>query len=179
MKLNTSDIEKIEKSLSIELYQTQKDYLINDAPMPKGKQNGKTLAHCIKLALSEDEPLDMCHPENFCDDDYGSKFNKVPYAKMYYRHMFRGVLDELKTAGFPVRAVVVNVKSIVVMNGQFYSGENTKDNKLLFNPDRTKAVEVDERRLRFITQTVLRWFMNREIDLERFEILKVGGGKHV
>jgi len=69
------------------------------------------------------------------------------------------------------------MKAIVVMNGQFYAGENTQDNTLVFNPDRSKAVEVDERRLRYITQTVLRWSMDKVIELQRLEILKIGGGK--
>jgi len=69
------------------------------------------------------------------------------------------------------------MNAIVVMNGQFYSGENVQDNKLNFSPDRSKAVLVDERRLRFITQSVLRWFMNGEIELKRLEIIRIGGGE--
>lgn len=69
------------------------------------------------------------------------------------------------------------MKAIIVMNGQFYTGENTEDNTLNFSPDKSKAVIVDERRLRYITQTVLRWFMGGEIVLNRFEILRIGGGK--
>ena len=63
------------------------------------------------------------------------------------------------------------MESIVVMNGQFYAGENA--NKLNFSTNRKQAVIVDERRLRYITQSVLRWSMNREIELKRFEIFKV------
>ncbi len=69
------------------------------------------------------------------------------------------------------------MKAIIVMNGQFYSGENDQDNTLNFSPDRTKAVEVDERRLRYITQTVLNWSMWGTIELKRLEILKISGGK--
>jgi len=69
------------------------------------------------------------------------------------------------------------MKAIVVMNGQFYCGENAEKNTLDFTPDRSKAVVVDERRRRFITQCVLRWSMEGTIQLERFEILKVNGGK--
>ena len=63
------------------------------------------------------------------------------------------------------------------MNGQFYSGENTQENKLNFSPERSKAVIVDERRLRYITQTVLNWSMWGTIELKRLEILRIGGGK--
>lgn len=71
------------------------------------------------------------------------------------------------------------MKAIVVMNGQFYTGENTEENKLNFSPERSKAVVVDERRLRYITQTVLRWFMGGEIELKRLEILRIGGEDNV
>lgn len=67
------------------------------------------------------------------------------------------------------------MKAIVVMNGQFYAGENTQDNTLVFSPERSKAVAVDDRRLRYITQTVLRWSMDRVIELKRLEILRIGG----
>lgn len=71
------------------------------------------------------------------------------------------------------------MKAIVVMNGQFYSGENAQENKLNFSPDRSKAVVVDERRLRFITRSVLGWFMAGEIELKRLEILEIGGDRNV
>jgi len=69
------------------------------------------------------------------------------------------------------------MKAIVVMNGQFYAGENTKGDMLNFSPDRKRAVKVDDRRLRFITQSVLRWFMNGEIELKRLEIIRIEGGE--
>jgi len=69
------------------------------------------------------------------------------------------------------------MKALVVMNGEFYAGENTRENKLIFIPDRSKAVVVDERRLRFIIQSIHRWFMTGEIKLKRLEILEIGGGK--
>lgn len=72
------------------------------------------------------------------------------------------------------------MKAIVVMNGEFYAGEDADyPNKLMFTPNRKKAVVVDERRLRYITQNVLRWFMGGEIVLNRLEILRIGGDKNV
>jgi len=64
------------------------------------------------------------------------------------------------------------MRSLVVLNGQYYAGENKEDNKLMFRPSRSKAVAVDERRVRFIVQSILRWFMNQDITLQRLEILK-------
>ena len=70
------------------------------------------------------------------------------------------------------------MKAIVVMNGQFYSGESVgEDHKLNFSPDRSKAVVVDQRRLRYIVNSILRWFMADNIKLQRLEILEVTGGK--
>jgi len=69
------------------------------------------------------------------------------------------------------------MKSIVVMNGQFYSGENVQDNKLNFSRDKNQAVEVDERRLRYITRSIFGWFMSGEIKLNRLEIIEIDGGK--
>ncbi len=64
-------------------------------------------------------------------------------------------------------------KSIIVLNGEFYAGENTQEDKLIFSPDRKKAVLVDERRERFITQTVSGWNMSGERKLKRLEIIEV------
>lgn len=71
------------------------------------------------------------------------------------------------------------MKAIVVMNGQFYSGENAEENTLTFSQNRSEAVVVDERRVRFIIQSILRWNMSGEISLRRLEILKAGGVKNV
>jgi 5-keto 4-deoxyuronate isomerase len=70
-------------------------------------------------------------------------------------------------------------RSLVVLNGQYYCGENKEDNKLVFHPERAKAVAIDERRLRFIVQSIYYWFRSGEIQLQRLEILKVGDSKNV
>jgi len=110
MNIDVSVIKEIEKALSIELFQHQRDYLANGTPMHGGRGNGKTLAHCIKLVLSEGIPLNIDLPELFCDDDYGSENNKVNYARSYYRRMFQEVWEKLKATGFPVRGVVFRPK---------------------------------------------------------------------
>jgi hypothetical protein len=110
MKITDSVIKEIEKALSIELFQHQKDYLINNTPMHTSRHNGKTLAHCIKLALSEGIPLNIDLPELFCDDDYGPERNRINCARSYYRYMFQEVWEKLKSAGFPVREVVFRPK---------------------------------------------------------------------
>lgn len=72
-------------------------------------------------------------------------------------------------------------RSLIVLNGQYYAGENKEDNKLVFESERDKAVAIDERRLRFIVRTICGWFISGEVPLQRLEILKaqVGGGKKI
>ncbi|EGW36479.1 hypothetical protein [Desulfosporosinus sp. OT] len=65
------------------------------------------------------------------------------------------------------------MKHLLVFNGQYYAGENTEDNKLIFVSERSNAMPIDERRLRYIMQTIFNWFMAREIELKRIEVLKV------
>lgn len=71
------------------------------------------------------------------------------------------------------------MKSFVVMNGQYYAGEDTQNNKLNFCHGRANAVAVDQRRVRFIVRTILGWVMSGEIELNRLEILRIGGNKNV
>jgi hypothetical protein len=98
-------IQKIEQALNIKLYPWQIDYLLKGHPMPRDRGNGKTLAHCIRLALSDGKPLDMQKPENFCDNDYGPEDNKTSYARKYFRRMFLDVREQLMECGLKVREV--------------------------------------------------------------------------
>ena len=106
MKIDERAIEIIEKALDFKLYQAQKDYLMHDIPLQGGRAAGKTMAHCIKLALSEGPPLNTYYPEEFCDDDYGRRLTKERYAKHFYRGMLREVWQLLNDAGLPVRDVM-------------------------------------------------------------------------
>jgi len=67
-------------------------------------------------------------------------------------------------------------RSLVVLNGQYYAGENKEDNKLVFESERAKAVAIDERRLRFIIGSIYYWFKSGEVELKRLEILRAKGG---
>lgn len=54
-------IRKVEKALGITLYEWQKDFIFHNkhygAAVSQGRQTGKTLAHCLRLCLSDGEPL--------------------------------------------------------------------------------------------------------------------------
>ena len=106
MKIDEQTIEIIEKALDFELYQEQKDYLMHGTPLHGGRATGKTMAHCIKLALSEGEPLNTYYPEEFCDNDYGRRINKERYARDFYRHAFMEIWEMLSGTGLPVRDVM-------------------------------------------------------------------------
>lgn len=64
------------------------------------------------------------------------------------------------------------MKALVVLNGDYYAGENKDENKLIFIPERAKAVPVDEKRLKFIIDAISGWVMNDVIQLKRLEVLR-------
>ena len=104
MKITEEIIPLIEKALDIKLLGPQREYLVNDGSYwYGGRTSGKTLAYCIKLALSDGEPLKMEEPEKFCDIDYGSPENKNRYARWFFRQFFYDVWRRLKAAGLPAR----------------------------------------------------------------------------
>ena len=103
-KLEYIDINAIEKALGFKLYDNQLKYLRSECGYwYGGRATGKTLAYCIKLALTEGEPLDMREPQKYCDADYGMRYNKVKYAKGHFYREFIYVHSKLKAAGLPVR----------------------------------------------------------------------------
>jgi len=54
MQITEETIVLIEKALGISLYEGQKQYLLNNGTYWfGGRATGKTLAYCIKLALSK------------------------------------------------------------------------------------------------------------------------------
>ena len=101
--------KKVEEALNITLYADQKRYLLSPSNetfyWPGGRRTGKTLAHCIKLALSDGEPLDMRCPEHICDNDYGPESNRHNYARGFYRRVFLDVWKCLKDKGLKVREI--------------------------------------------------------------------------
>lgn len=122
--------EAIERALGVKLYPWQVDYIFHgkDYPMDicpcvvfgsekfegarmshnhgggcyiRGRGTGHTFAYCIKLVLSQGEPLDMRKPEKFSDNK-----NKN-YARTYFRRMlYYDVWLPLKEAGIPVRKMI-------------------------------------------------------------------------
>jgi hypothetical protein len=103
MVISMYTILHIESALGLKLYDNQKRYLMDEAGLVGGRRTGKTTAYCIKLALSEGEPLNMDKPEEFADGwELGDQRR---YAKAYFRRAFLDIREALKGAGLPVRDI--------------------------------------------------------------------------
>lgn len=103
MKITSGNLPFIEKALGITFYEGQKQYLLNDNTYYYGgRQTGKTLAYCVKLALSDGIPLNVTQPWKFCDNDCGTVNNVSSYSKWFLCY-FHKIWSALKRAGLPVR----------------------------------------------------------------------------
>jgi hypothetical protein len=105
MEINNEILNKVEETLNIKLFQTQRDYILGEGEYWfGGRASGKTLAYCIKLALSDGEPLNIKKPHEFCDNDYGHLNNKINYSRWFKRE-FLDIWYQLRDAGFKVREI--------------------------------------------------------------------------
>lgn len=57
MKITEKHIPHIEKVVGFKLYGHQVNYILGKGNLQGGRNTGKTVAYCIKLALSEDFQL--------------------------------------------------------------------------------------------------------------------------
>lgn len=101
MKITENLIPHIEKAVGFTLRDHQINYLLDKGPLASGRNTGKTVAYCIKLALSDGVPLDMERPFEFSDYGDGSR----SYAYKFFRNEFMKYRGMLKDYGFPVREV--------------------------------------------------------------------------
>ncbi|MBA1335848.1 MAG: hypothetical protein HPY66_1666 [Firmicutes bacterium] len=149
MQINEAIIPAIEAALGLKLFPWQREWLVNGTQFPdicpclldlpdkqnirrdceyrfdgkrcyaRNRRTGRTLVHCINLALGDGEdyvvanerpgcirvkgiePIDTLRMELYCDYGDGS----LRYAQGYYRRMFLDVWCRLKDAGLPVREV--------------------------------------------------------------------------
>ena len=96
-------IPKIEKTFGFRLYEWQKEYLLGKTDCRMGgRYNGKTFAYCLRLLLSDGQPiprkeikLRKLSDNPLCDDNYQKWFVK------YLLNMN----TILKNAGFQTRIV--------------------------------------------------------------------------
>lgn len=103
------DIDKIEQALSIKLYAWQIEYLQGNEKVniPSERRQGKTLAYCIKLALSKGEPIRL--NEVWMHSDVGQRYGSH-YSKGFFTHLFIDTLEQLKGDGLIVREIIFSSK---------------------------------------------------------------------
>lgn len=106
-----SDIEEfipdIEKALGIKLNKGQIHYLLYNSSVwyDGDRQQGRTTAYCIKLALSKGDPLDPKHPEKFCDVPRIRRNEMVMQYPKWFLRYFIGIWKKLKDVGLQVRDI--------------------------------------------------------------------------
>lgn len=106
MKITEQAINNLEKALGVKLYEEQIDNILFGVGMDHTqRQNGKTYAYCIRLALSKGEPLDIRNPKDFCDGHYENTL----YPN-HFMTMFMEIYTKLKDAGFDVRPITPATK---------------------------------------------------------------------
>ena len=93
IKVTERIIPHIEEAVGLKLYETQKRYLIEGIDIFRGRRSGETVAHAIKVALTESDPLDFRKP-------YKTHFERefLRYQEMLYNY------------GFPVRPIILPKK---------------------------------------------------------------------
>lgn len=98
-------IDLIEHALGFKLYKEQIDYIFHDGPYNYSslRTTGKTTAHCIKLALSDGQPLNGNKPDRWCDIDHG-KQGLIPYSRWYFSY-FMKIREQLRSVRLGVRSV--------------------------------------------------------------------------
>lgn len=90
---------RIEQAFGIRLYNWQKDYLLGKRDIIYGCNNGKNFAYCVKLLLSDGEPIKLVDDLFKCRDeaDYGTK-----YCSWFSGYVLE-INDKLVAAGFETR----------------------------------------------------------------------------
>lgn len=77
--INLLDIRKIEKAFGFPLYDWQKDYLFgNHCKFPHGRRcSGRTFAYCLKLLLSDGEPIKKRDLFKYRDENHGTHYDSL------------------------------------------------------------------------------------------------------
>lgn len=71
MKIDYEVIKKIEQAFGFQLYDWQKDYLLGKRTCRiKGRVNGKTFAYCIRLLLSDGNPIKQRDLFKYRDEEH-------------------------------------------------------------------------------------------------------------
>lgn len=98
-------MEWIEEALDLKLSPKQKSYISYGGDSFSGRSVGKTMAYCIRLALSCGDPINITHI-----DDHINKLGftgNEQYSRKKFKEMFIEIHQRLKQSGFPVREIYI------------------------------------------------------------------------
>ena len=100
-KIDLLDIRKIEKAFGFSLYDWQKDYLLeNHYKFPYGRRcSGRTFAYCLKLLLSDGEPIKHRDLFKYKDENHGTHYDS------WFVRYIRDINKTLVAARFETRIV--------------------------------------------------------------------------
>lgn len=107
MKITEKAIQVLEIIFEIKLYPEQIEYLSNEHVVyaRRGRRTGKTFIYCVKLALSEGEPINLTDYRRYQDEGHNGMYG------LWFKNYFYDIWLKLKAHGFPVREVVFKVPS--------------------------------------------------------------------
>lgn len=100
MTITEEIIPKIESVFGFPLYEWQRDYLLGkrDADV-SSRRNGKTFAYCVKLLLSNGEPIKKREIFKYADGWHGNRYPK------WFAHYCLEINEKLISNGFKTRIV--------------------------------------------------------------------------
>lgn len=91
-------IPKIESAFGFSLNDWQKDYLIGKIQHRAGRRNnGNTFAYCVKLLLSDGDPINIKDLKKYIDEVHGSNYTR------WFTGYCMEINAKLVAAGFKTR----------------------------------------------------------------------------
>lgn len=104
--IKSEHIKGIEEALELKLLPFQIHYIIGQSnTLGSTRASGRTTAYCIKLALSEGEPLNLRETETFADMRHFPVHQHMTYSRSFFRNVFMDIRGKLEEYGFKVREV--------------------------------------------------------------------------
>ena len=102
--INEKRINEVEKALGIKLYACQRDFIFNGYQGCHNERcTGQTTAYCIKLLLTDGEPIKLWDPEQMKRLSDGNRFGSR-YNEWFRRFLIENY-ERLKAAGVETRVV--------------------------------------------------------------------------
>ena len=94
-------IPKIEEAFGFPLYDWQKDYILGKIRHRLGgRHTGRTFAYCVKLLLSDGDPINVGDLRKYIDEVHGSNYPR------WFTEYCMEINEKLVTAGFETRIEV-------------------------------------------------------------------------